>query len=291
MGKSEALAVIEELASRGVFRERDLKPWRVSHSWLEFALGIGMVTQQGHGVWSRPGYSPSRYEVLQLRFPRAVFWGPSALWLLGASDREPEPLWIAIANNARPPTRLDEATVVIRTRRLEADVTSCLPTGRALALRVYNRERAQADIERTACSRLLARALEPGPFLVAIAPGSPLPSAPRPSRPRLLVHLGSPRHARQLKTASPSAGMTGAQRQAPEAWSRNVEPGTPTKSDSQSFGPNRNRTTPSSVFCRTSLAGWSVLNGENPMPPVPTVSCTMPRSARAPVGSTGPTRS
>ena len=167
MGKSEALAVIEELASRGVFRERDLKPWRVSHSWLEFALGIGMVTQQGHGVWSRPGYSPSRYEILQLRFPRAVFWGPSALWLLGASDREPEPLWIAIANNARPPTRLDEATVVIRTRRLEADVTSCLPTGRALALRVYNRERAQADIERTACSRLLARALEPGPFLVA----------------------------------------------------------------------------------------------------------------------------
>ena len=155
MGMAEAMRVIEQLASRGLFRERELKPYKLSHNWLPFAESLGLVKPQGHGVWSRPTYRPSQYEVLQLRFPGLVFGGHSALWLLGALKKEPEVVWIAIGNAARPPRVLDELTVVIRTRRLEEGVISWQPTGRAVALRVHDLERAQADIARVDCSRLL----------------------------------------------------------------------------------------------------------------------------------------
>ena len=195
MGMGEAMQVIEELAKRGVFRERDLKPWRLSHNWLPFAAHLGLVKQHGHGVWSHARYQPTTYEQLQLRFPGAVFWGPSALWLLGVLPREPEAHWIAIANNARLPTRVDDSTVVVRTRRLEADVIAWLPDGRFITLRVHSRERAEADTARTDCSRLLARALVPGRFELARDASllsAAMPLSPSHSEPVMPTYRGPP---------------------------------------------------------------------------------------------------
>jgi hypothetical protein len=115
-------------------------------------------------VWSHRLYQPTRYELVQIRFPRAVFWGPSALWLLGARAHEPEALWIAIDNKARPPRRLDLNTVVVRTRRLEDDVVSLRPEGRRLTLRVHSRARAEADLAQADCPRMLARAAKRAHF-------------------------------------------------------------------------------------------------------------------------------
>ena len=83
MGMGEALRIIEELASCGVFLERELNKIGISRNWLPLAKTMGCATPRGYGVWSHPSYEPTRYELVQLRFPHVVFWGPSALWLLG----------------------------------------------------------------------------------------------------------------------------------------------------------------------------------------------------------------
>lgn len=164
MGMGAAMDIISELANRGLFLERELNRRGLSRNWLPFAKFLGKATPRGFGVWSHPRYEPSRYELVQLRFPRAVFWGPSALWLLGVELVEPEHLWIAIDNKARPPRRLDLTTVVIRTRRLEKEVTTIRPEKRFLHLRVHARERAERDAVLANCPRLLARAAERAQF-------------------------------------------------------------------------------------------------------------------------------
>jgi hypothetical protein len=147
MGMGNALDVIDQLASRGLFRVKDLNPYRLSHNWLKVLRFFGHATPHGRGVWSHPEYQPSRYELVQIRFPKAVFWGPSALWLLGESPWEPPFLWLAIGNHSRIPKTLERNSfVILRTRRLESDLVSVLPEGRALVLRVHNAERACADI-------------------------------------------------------------------------------------------------------------------------------------------------
>lgn len=167
MGRARvnAMALIEEAARRGLFRERDLRKRGVWHSAFADAELRGLVTSHGHGVWSHCRYKPTRYELLQIRFPRAVFWGPSALWLHGEED-EPEALWIAITNKSRAPRTLELSTVIIRTRNLEQAVTSVTPEGTWLTLRVHTPERAQADIARTDCHRLLERAVRRAHFVV-----------------------------------------------------------------------------------------------------------------------------
>ena len=120
--------IIEQLArEKPLFRERDVRAKRVSPVCLQDAKVFGIAVPRGHGVWSRPDYTPTRYEVLQLRFEGAVFLGPSALWLLGETRKEPEVAWIAIAHGARPPRSLDLSTVVVRTRNLEDDVIELRP--------------------------------------------------------------------------------------------------------------------------------------------------------------------
>lgn len=160
MGMREAMGIIEDLASRGLFLERDLNRRGISRNWLPLARTMGWATPHGFGVWSHRTYQPTRYELVQLRFPRAVFWGPSALWLLGARAPEPDTLWMAIGNHARPPRRLELTTVVIRTRRLEDGVVCLCPPGRCLTLRVHSRERAEADLAQADGPRMLARAAE-----------------------------------------------------------------------------------------------------------------------------------
>ena len=124
------------------------------------------MKRHGHGVWGHPDYKPSPYEVLQVRAPKAVFWGPSALWLLGIEAEEPEPLWVAIGNKSRVPRDLDVTTLIIRTRRLEEGVVSLCPERRLISLRVHRRERAEADLARADCRRLLARAADRELFAV-----------------------------------------------------------------------------------------------------------------------------
>lgn len=155
-GMGEAMGRIEALATRGLFRSRDLVG--LSRNWLQIARDWGRLTAHGPGIWSAPQYRPTAYELAQLRFPRAVFWGPSALWLLGESQREPEVVWIALGNNARLPRTLEPATVIIRTRQLEQDAIALRPPGRLLTLRVYSRARAQADVARYDCERRVAQA-------------------------------------------------------------------------------------------------------------------------------------
>lgn len=155
-GMGEAMSRIQALASRGLFRSRDLVG--ISRNWLQIAREMGQLTAHGPGLWSHTRYRPTAYEFAQVRFPRAVFWGPSALWLLGALKPEPEVLWIAVANKARMPRTLEPSTVVIRTRRLEQDVLALRPPGRLHTLRVHSRVRAQADVDRHDCERLLRQA-------------------------------------------------------------------------------------------------------------------------------------
>ncbi len=163
---SIALAVIGELANKGLFRERDLTHRKISIDWLETARIMGRVRKHGRGVWSHAHYAPTRYEIAQIRLPKLVFWGPSALWLLGAEAQEPESLWIAIANKARPPRSLDVSTVIIRTRNLERQLVSHRPAGRLISLRVHDCERARADVNRADLSRLLERAADRAHFRV-----------------------------------------------------------------------------------------------------------------------------
>ena len=118
MGMGAALDVIDQLASRGVFRVKDLNPYRLSHNWLPLAGFLQHATPHGRGVWSHPQYQPSRYELIQIRFPKAVF----------SSTIE------------------RDSMVILRTRRLELDVVTLHPEGRALPLRVHNAERAHADL-------------------------------------------------------------------------------------------------------------------------------------------------
>lgn len=170
--------VISTLARRGLFRERDLEASNLSHNWLHVAEGEGLVTRHGHGVWSSRSYAPTRYELVQIRFPKAVFWGPSALWLLGAAPAEPDALWVAIANRSRPPGTLELGAVIIRTRKLDHDVVSLRPEGRRLSLRVHGRERAQADVARADLHRLLTRAASREQFTLPreatfLSPASP----------------------------------------------------------------------------------------------------------------------
>ncbi len=169
MGKDAAMNVIDELVKGRVFRARDLTRYRISQSWLVFAKAIGMIRHHGRGVWSSRDYCPTRYELVQIRFPRAVFWGPSALWLQGQLPEEPESLWIAITNKSQLPTTLEIATVVIRTRHLERSLTSVRPTGCALTLRVHDIPRALADFARVDQHRVLERAAERSKFTVAPA--------------------------------------------------------------------------------------------------------------------------
>lgn len=162
----EAVEAIKELASRGLFRAKDLNQRGLSRNWLPVLKFLGHAIPHGHSVWSHPRYHPTRYELLQIRFPRAVFWGPSALWLQGAEALEPDALWIAIANKSRPPRTLDLTTVIIRTRHLEDHFTSLRPAGRLLTLRVHSVERARADVARTDPHRLLARAADRSEFAI-----------------------------------------------------------------------------------------------------------------------------
>ena len=164
-GRVDAVGVIAEAARGRLFRERDVRQKHVWHEAMAMAQFLGLVTPHGHGVWSHPHYTPSRYELLQIRFPKAVFWGPSALWLLGAEPVEPEALWIAIGNKSRPPRTLDLSTVIVRTRKLEKDVLELRPAGRVITLRVHAEERARVDVSRTAdLHRLLARAADRAQF-------------------------------------------------------------------------------------------------------------------------------
>lgn len=157
-GYKVAMSVIETLANRGLFRERDLEAEGLSHNWLNIAEAGGRLRRQGRGVWSRSNYTPTRYELVQICFPKAVFWGPSALWLHGAEADEPETLWVALGNSSKVPTTLGPTAFVIRTRRLEADVVEVQPKGGSLVLRAYSVERARSDLSRANSQRILERA-------------------------------------------------------------------------------------------------------------------------------------
>lgn len=161
-------SVIEWLArQKKLFRERDVRAQKASTGCLEEARVFRIATPHGHGVWSHPHYVPTRYELLQLRFRKAVFWGPSALWLLGAAQQEPDELWIAIANGSRVPRAIDLSTVVIRTRNLESDVVKLKPEGRVQELRVHSLERATKDAANIDRPGLIARSLERRDFVLA----------------------------------------------------------------------------------------------------------------------------
>lgn len=162
--RDNAMVAIERAAQRGLFRERDLRSSGVWHSAFADAEFSGLVTRHGHGVWSHRNYSPTRYELVQIRFPKLVFWGPSALWLLGVEAHEPEALWIALGNKSRAPRTLDLSAVLIRTRNLEEGVQTVKPEKTRLSLRVQSRERAQADLSRNDIHRLLARAADRAQF-------------------------------------------------------------------------------------------------------------------------------
>jgi hypothetical protein len=166
MGKG--VTIIEQLArEKPLFRERDVRAKRVSPACLQDAKVFGLAVPHGHGVWSRPGYAPTRYELLQIRFEGAVFWGPSALWLLGETRKEPEVVWLALAHGARPPRTLDLSTVVVRTRNLEKDVIELQEQGRVQALRVHALERARADVAANDCAGLISRSLMRRDFTLA----------------------------------------------------------------------------------------------------------------------------
>lgn len=164
--RPQQFQVIEELASRGLFRERDLTQREISIDWLKTAQLSGLVRKRGRGVWSHARYHPTRYELAQVRLPNLVFCGLSALWLLGAEPQEPAALWVAIDNKARPPRSLDLSTVIIRTRNLERQLTTHQPEGRLITLRVHEVERARADVERADLPRLLERAADRQRFVV-----------------------------------------------------------------------------------------------------------------------------
>ena len=164
-GRVDAVGVIAEAARGRLFRERDVRQKHVWHEAMAMAQFLGLVTPHGHGVWSHPHYTPSRYELLQIRFPKAVFWGPSALWLLGAEPVEPEALWIAIGNKSRPPRTLDLSTVIVRTRKLEKDVLGAAARGTS---------------DHAACSRRGAGAPR------RLAHGRPSPAARTRSRSRAI---------------------------------------------------------------------------------------------------------
>jgi hypothetical protein len=147
-GVGPAMDAVEQLARRGLFRERDLTRLELSHNWLYDLFISDLVTRHGHGVWSARNYKPTHYELLQIRFPHAVFWGPSALWLLEPETPEPDGLWLALPNKARWPRNLAPSTVIVRTRRLEDDIVTLTPPGRLLTLRVHGPARAAADSAR-----------------------------------------------------------------------------------------------------------------------------------------------
>jgi hypothetical protein len=158
------LDVIAELAMKGLFRERDLTQRKISIDWLQNARIMGRVRRHGRGVWGHAHYAPTRYELAQIRLPRLVFWGPSALWLLGAEAQEPDGLWVAIGNKSRPPTSLELSTVIIRTRNLDRAVVSHQPQGRLITLRVHDPSRARADVQRADLPNLLERAVNRARF-------------------------------------------------------------------------------------------------------------------------------
>ena len=143
---AKAQAVVEELGRRWLFRERDLELRGISHEWMSFFGPTLGYVRYGRGVWGHPRYKPTRYDLLAIRFPHAVFWGPSALWLQGELELEPEALWIAIDNKARAPRTLDPTTVVIRARHHKRDSSLFRPPGRAITLLIHSVERARADL-------------------------------------------------------------------------------------------------------------------------------------------------
>ncbi len=157
MGMGEAMDVVKELGRRGLFREKDLERRGISHSWMSFFETLYGYVHHGRGVWSHRSYEPTRYELLAIRFPHAVFWGPSALWLLGELAVEPEALWIAIDNKARVPSTLDPSTVILRLRHHKRDAKLFRAPGR-VALLIHVLERARADASGPEVSRTRARA-------------------------------------------------------------------------------------------------------------------------------------
>jgi len=163
--------VIEHLAKHGVSRAKELTAYGLSQNWLNVARASELVQKHGHGVWSGWFYRPTRYEILQVRFPLAVFWGPSALWLHAALDAEPEPMWIAIANKSRASSTVELDTVIIRTRHLERGLTTLKQAGRLIPLRVYDLERAQADVAHLNPWRVVERAAERSRFSLAVDGG------------------------------------------------------------------------------------------------------------------------
>lgn len=154
--------IIRRIANeKGLFRERDVKEAGASPTCLRDALVFGFARPHGHGVWSHPKYEPTRYELVQIRMEKAVFWGPSALWLLGVEETEPEVIWIALGNNFPRPRTLEHGTVVIRSRNFEKDLTIVRQGRSLLDLRVQSRELAEADVARNDCRRLADRDLRP----------------------------------------------------------------------------------------------------------------------------------
>lgn len=143
-GMGHAMKVVNALGDAGLFRARDLKRNRVSPEWMPFFKTLFGYVPHGRGVWSRGDFNPTRYELIQCRVPRAVFWGPSALWLHGELLREPNHVWIAIDNKARPPRTLDSTVVVIRTRRLTEDLVT-LRHHRS-TLRAFSSIRSKSDV-------------------------------------------------------------------------------------------------------------------------------------------------
>lgn len=180
-GHEVAMRVIGMLAERGVFREKDLVAQQLSHNWLNIAEEQGLLRCHDHGVWSRRNYTPTRYELVQVRFPKAVFWGPTALWLHGAEKDEPETLWVALSNTSQVPKTLDPTTFAIRTRNLNADVSEVRQPKTFLKLRVHSVERARKDISRTDFHRVLERAANRNQFALP-REASFLSSSPRKER-------------------------------------------------------------------------------------------------------------
>lgn len=157
-GYAVAMRVITHLARNGLFREKDLVREKLSHNWLSVAAHEGWLRRHDRGVWSRSDYTPTQYELVQIRFPKAVFWGPTALWLHGAEPTEPETLWVAIHNTSQVPTTLDPTTYVIRTRHLEDDVVALTQPNTFTELRAHSVERARRDVSRADFHQLVERA-------------------------------------------------------------------------------------------------------------------------------------
>ncbi len=85
-------------------RSTELRKLGVNPFVITGSVQLGLIACTGRGIYALPSEQPALYPYAEvaLRFPYAVISGPSAQWLAGEINQEPEEITLKVPRSKQP---------------------------------------------------------------------------------------------------------------------------------------------------------------------------------------------